>query len=112
MPTESPWLAICPGVKRRTLVVGQKLYQMYAILDAGARMPAHQHVHEQIATCIKGRLRLIVDGNPVEAGPGESIHLPSNVPHGAEVDVETHVIDTFSPPREDLIAADKNAYSA
>jgi quercetin dioxygenase-like cupin family protein len=104
-----PWLPICPGVKRRTLVAGEKLYQMYAVLDAGARLPEHRHVHEQIATCIKGRLRLIVDGKPVEAGPGESIHLPGNVPHAAEVDVETHVIDTFSPPREDLLEADRVA---
>jgi quercetin dioxygenase-like cupin family protein len=104
-----PWIPICPGIKRRTLVAGQQLYQMYAILDAGARMPEHRHVHEQIATCIKGRLRLIVGGTIVEAGPGESIHLPSNVPHGAEADEETHVIDTFAPPREDLLAADAAA---
>lgn len=103
------WIAMNPLVKRRPLAAGEKMYQMYVILQAGARLPEHSHVHEQIATCIKGRLRLIVAGKPVEVGPGESFLLPGNVPHAAEVDVETHVIDTFSPPREDLIAADAKA---
>lgn len=107
MPTT--WITLAPGVKRRPMVAGEKMYQMYVVLDAGARLAEHRHPHEQIATCLKGRLRLIVDGKPVEAGPGESIHLPGNVPHAAEVDVETHVIDTFSPPREDLVAVDQKA---
>ena len=55
---------------------------------------------EQIAAVVKGKLRLIVKGVPHEIGPGEALILPSNVPHAAQVDVETHVIDTFSPPRE------------
>ena len=105
--TDEVWIPICPGLKRKTIALGEKMMQVYVILDAGARMPAHTHVHEQICTCIKGRIRLIVSGQPVEVGPGESFLLHSNVPHGAEVDVETHVVDTFSPPREDMLQLDK-----
>jgi len=100
------WIPICPGLKRKTIALGEKMMQVYVILDAGARMPEHSHVHEQICTCLKGRIRLIVKGKPVELGPGESFMLHSNVPHGAEVDVETHVVDTFSPPREDMLKLD------
>lgn len=106
---ERPWITLAPGIRRRTIVAGQQIFQMKVELAAGAKLPEHRHVHEQVATCLSGRLRLIVAGTPVEAGPGESIHLPSNVPHAAEVDVDTVVIDTFSPPREDLLEQDAKA---
>lgn len=97
-------------VRRRTIAAGEKMHQIYVILAPGARLPEHTHVHEQIALCVKGRLRLIVAGKPIEAGPGECIYLPSNIPHAAEIDAEeTHVIDTFSPPREDMLEQDRKA---
>lgn len=109
MPIESPWVPICPGINRRTLSAGDKMMQVLAVLDAGSRMPEHRHVHEQIATCIKGRLRLVVEGKPIDLHPGESFYLGSNVPHSAAADEETHVIDTFSPPREDMLELDRKA---
>ncbi len=110
MPNETkPWIEICPGIKRRTIVSGLNMYQMMAQLDAGARMPEHKHPQEQIAHCVKGRLRLIVRGEPREIGPGESFYLASNEPHGAEVDEDTTVIDTFSPPRDEYLAIDAKA---
>ena len=42
-----------------------------------------------------------------DLGPGESICLASNVPHGAEALEDTVVADTFSPPREDLLEQDR-----
>ena len=109
---QNPWVAICPGVKRRTIVSGTSMYQMLAQLDAGSRMPEHKHSQEQIAHVLSGRLRLIVAGVPHEIEPGESFYLASNEPHGAEADEETFVIDTFSPPREDLLALDAKAKGA
>ena|SRR5450755_237225 len=112
MPNETkPWIEICPGIKRRTIANGPNMYQMMAQLDAGARMPEHKHPQEQIAHVLKGRLRLIVRGEPREIGPGESLYLASNEPHGAEVDEDTTVLDTFSPPREDYLAIDAKTKS-
>ena len=104
-----PWINMTDKIRRRTICCGEKLHQVYVTLAAGAKLPEHTHVHEQICTCVKGRIRLIVAGKQVEAGPGESIHLPSNIPHAAEVDVDTEVIDTFSPPREDMLEKDRAA---
>ncbi|MDQ6940174.1 MAG: cupin domain-containing protein [Verrucomicrobiota bacterium] len=110
MPNETkPWIPICPGIKRRTIASGPNMYQMLAKLDAGCRMPEHKHAQEQIAHVVSGMLRLIVSGVPHEIKAGESFYLASNQPHGAEADEETLVIDTFSPPREDLLALDKQA---
>src|SRR5204862_6529945 len=75
------WIPICPGLKRKTIALGETMMQVYVILDAGARMPEHSHHPEQLCTCLRGRIRLIVKGQPVELGPGESLILHSNVPH-------------------------------
>ena len=104
---QNPWIAICPGIKRRTVAHGAKMYQMLAQLEAGSRMPAHQHPEEQIVHVLSGRMRLLVDGTPHELTAGQTYYLAGNVPHGVETIEETTVLDTFSPPREDLLAQDR-----
>jgi quercetin dioxygenase-like cupin family protein len=106
---QNPWIDICPGIKRRTITSGTSMYQMLAQLDAGSRMPAHQHPQEQIVHVLTGRMRLIVAGVPHELTAGDAFYLGSNVPHGVETIEETTVLDTFSPPREDLLALDAQA---
>ena len=103
---EHPWIDIVPGIRRQTITTGATMYQMRARLDAGSRLPEHQHPQEQVTHVISGRLRMIVAGEPHELGPGESIYLPANVRHGAETLEDTLVIDTFSPPRDDYLAID------
>ncbi len=103
---DQPWVDIVPGIRRQTISSGATMYQMRARLEAGSRLPEHQHAQEQITHVISGRVRMIVAGTPHELGPGESLYLPSNVPHGAETIENTLVIDTFSPPRDDYLAID------
>ena len=104
--TDKPWIDIVPGIRRQTITTGATMYQMRAQLDAGSRLPEHQHPQEQVTHVISGRLRMIVAGEPHDLGPGESIYLPANVRHGAETIEDTLVIDTFSPPRDDYLAID------
>ena len=106
---ENPWIDIVPGIRRQTITTGTTMYQMRARLDAGSRLPEHQHPQEQITHVISGRVRMIMAGVPHELGPGDSLYLPGNVPHGAETIEDTLVIDTFSPPREDYLAIDAAA---
>ena len=83
------------------------MYQMLAELDAGSRLPEHRHPQEQIVHVVQGHVRLIVAGVPHELRSGETFYLESNVPHGAETIEEATIIDTFTPPREDLLALDE-----
>ena len=106
---QHPWVDIVPGVRRQTITTGTTMYQMRARLDAGSRLPMHQHPQEQITHVVTGRLRMLVAGTPHELGPGESISLPSNTPHGVETIEDSLVIDTFSPPRDDYLAIDAAA---
>ena len=83
------------------------MYQMIATLAAGSRMPVHSHPQEQIVPILEGQMRLIVDGVSHELSTGDSFYLASNVPHGVETVLQTRVLDTFSPPRDDYLAIDQ-----
>ena len=85
------------------------MYQMTAQLAAGSKMPEHRHAQEQIVHILSGRMKLIVEGKPHELTAGDSFYLASNVPHGVETLEETRVLDTFSPPRDEYLAADQQA---
>ena len=54
-------------------------------------------------------MRLIVDGVPHELSTGDSFYLASDVPHGVETILQTRVLDTFSPPRDDYLRIDEQA---
>jgi len=107
MKNDNPWINLSPGIKRQTVATGKTMYQMLAMLEAGSKMPPHQHPQEQIVHILSGRMRLIVDGTPHELNAGDSHYLPSNVPHGVETLEETRVLDTFSPPRDEYLAIDE-----
>jgi quercetin dioxygenase-like cupin family protein len=107
MKNENPWIQICPGIKRQTLTSGKTMYQMTAQLDAGSKMPEHQHPQEQIVHILEGRMKLIVNGTPHQLTAGDSFYLASNVPHGVETIENTRVLDTFSPPRDEYLALDE-----
>lgn len=100
---------MCPGVRRRTLASGRGMMQMVVEFGAGATLPEHRHPHEQVTHVTRGRLRLILHGGAEthELAAGESFYLASNVPHAAEAPEEAVVVDTFNPPREDLLARDR-----
>jgi len=109
MKNKNPWIEICPGIKRQTVTSGKTMYQMTAHLEAGSKMPEHQHPQEQIAHILEGRMKLIVNGTPHELTAGDSFYLASNVPHGVETIEDTRVLDTFSPPRDEYLARDEQA---
>ena len=72
----------------------------------GAIVPQHSHDNEQLTYVLEGKLRFWIgeDGSEVvDVGPGEVLHLPSNVPHKAEALEETLDVDIFTPPRRDWL---------
>ena len=75
-------------------------------IQQGAVVPEHSHVHEQIATVEKGALKFFIDGGEEIVKAGESLAIPSNVPHGVEAMEDTVVVDVFSPCREDWLRGD------
>ena len=80
----------------------------YVNLDAGADMPEHNHINEQVVNVIEGELELTVNGEPRVLMAGVVEVLPSNVPHSARALTDCRVIDVFHPAREDWIAMMKS----
>ena len=105
--TDDHWITMVPGIRRRTVAAGVQMMQMVVVLDAGSHLPEHQHPHEQLTHVLHGRLRLVVAGISHELVAGQSLCIPGATPHAADVLEDTLVIDTFSPPREDLLAEDR-----
>ena len=76
-------------------------------LKQGAVVPRHHHVNEQVANVEKGRLRFVWDdGQSTMMEAGDSLQIPSNVPHMVEVLEDAIVVDLFSPVREDWLRGD------
>ncbi len=43
--------------------------------------PLHAHPFEEFFYITRGRFHFEMDGKPIEAGPGDLVHVPANVPH-------------------------------
>lgn len=75
-------------------------------LAKGASVAEHSHHNEQVTTLERGRMRFMLNGAEVILSAGESLHIPANVPHSAEVLEDVVALDLFSPPREDWMRGD------
>lgn len=90
----------------RQMLNGEAMTLARITLAAGAVVPEHRHDNEQIATVVSGRLRFVVGGEEREVLPGESVLIPSGVPHRVDVLEPSVVLDAFAPRREDWIRGD------
>jgi quercetin dioxygenase-like cupin family protein len=75
-------------------------------LRAGAAVPRHEHPHEQVATVLEGSLRFVVGDEEHIVSAGESMFVPSGVPHEVEALADSLVLDVFSPVRDDWVRGD------
>jgi quercetin dioxygenase-like cupin family protein len=76
------------------------------LIAKDAVVPEHSHVNEQVATVERGSLRFHIGGQEILLGAGQSLAIPSNVPHSVVALEDTVVVDIFSPRREDWIRGD------
>ena len=86
----------------RKRIHGDRMTVAHVHLSKGFKIDPHFHDEEQIAIVLSGEIRFLVgepsDQKEVIVGANEILHLPSNVPHGAEALEDTIVLDLFSPP--------------
>lgn len=90
-----------PGLVRRTLADGETMMLCEFTFQAHVDVPIHTHPHDQVGYVVSGRIRLTVEGESFDLGPGDSYHASPGVPHGALTLEPSVVVDVFSPPRED-----------
>jgi quercetin dioxygenase-like cupin family protein len=75
-------------------------------LKKGAIVPRHHHVNEQVTNLEQGRLRFVFDDGDVVVTAGDSLQIPSNVPHSVEALEDSVAVDLFCPVREDWLRGD------
>jgi quercetin dioxygenase-like cupin family protein len=73
----------------------------YRDVNAGASLPAHSHVHEQVSHVLEGSFQLTIEGEPVIFGPGTVVVIPSNKIHSGIAITDCKILDVFNPVRED-----------
>jgi quercetin dioxygenase-like cupin family protein len=71
-------------------------------VEEGAELPVHAHPHEQVTNVLEGVFEIVVGSQPVLLKAGESVVIPSNVPHSGKAHTHCRILDVFSPVREDF----------
>jgi len=88
---------------QRQFVVGQEIMLARVLLKRGCIVPEHSHRNEQLTYVLEGALKFWIDGREIVVNAGETLCIPSNMPHKAEALADTVDLDVFSPPRADWI---------
>ncbi len=91
------------GIRRKTLVYGEKTLMCEFRLDKGKTLPMHSHPHEQSGYLVSGRINMIVEDEKFAVMPGEGWCIKGNVEHGAETLEDSVIVEVFSPVREDYL---------
>jgi len=86
------------------IITGAKMSMAFFRLQPGAAIPEHTHPHEQMGTVLEGALEVTIGDETEIVTQGKAYHIPSDLPHsGRCLDEPAHVLEMFSPVREDLI---------
>jgi quercetin dioxygenase-like cupin family protein len=74
----------------------------HLVLEEGAVLPQHHHIHEQWTHVIEGQLEFTLEGETKLMTPGISVFIPSDAVHSARAVTKCKLIDAFLPVREDF----------
>ena len=91
---------VVPGYLGRSIHTGTLTF-MYWTASAGAAMPMHSHLHEQVAQVLRGTFELTVNGETKLLTPGMIAIIPPHALHGGKAITACELLDVFNPERED-----------
>jgi quercetin dioxygenase-like cupin family protein len=97
------YIPMLPGIRRKTLVHGEKSLMTKFHLQQGHTLPRHSHPHEQTGYLLQGRLLFTAGDDSFEAGPGDSWCIAGGIEHGVEVLEDAVVLEVFAPVREEYL---------
>jgi quercetin dioxygenase-like cupin family protein len=101
--TETKRSAPEPGLTRLVGAYNDQLFLAEHRMEKGWIGAAHSHPHEQIVYVISGHLRVICAGKTFDVHSGDSFVVRGGVEHQASAVEASHVIDVFTPCRNDYI---------
>lgn len=95
-----PSKEVFPGYVAK-MVHTENLTMVYWTIAAGAAIPEHSHLHEQITHVLSGEFELTVEGDPKRLVPGIIAVIPSHAKHFGRAISECSMLDVFYPVRMD-----------
>lgn len=90
-------------IKRKIVARGGSMMIVEVHFAKGAIGALHEHFHEQVSYCIKGKLEFDVNGEKKVIGAGDSVFMPTDSLHGCVALEDTVLLDIFTPQREDFL---------
>jgi len=90
----------------RQVVHTDRMTIAYLHLTKGGIVPLHHHENEQVSMVLEGRLKFFANGQEYIVEAGETLQIPSNLPHSVEVLEDSVVYDLFAPIRADWLTGD------
>lgn len=97
------YIQVVDGVKRKTLVYGEKTLMTEFLLEKGKHLPAHKHPQEQTGYLVSGEIILVIGQKEYTVRPGDSWMIPGNVEHYAKIIEDSVAVEVFAPVREDYL---------
>ena len=101
--SERPVIDLGGGTSRRIMTWNDQLMAVEVAFETGAVGSEHTHPHTQCSYVLSGRFSYSVEGEAVELGVGDSIVVPSGLPHGTVCLEKGVLLDVFTPLREDFL---------
>lgn len=100
-PKDAAQVEMLPGVHRRTMGTTDEVMLCEFFLQREAIVPPHSHKNDQTGYVIFGQVEMTVGGETRLISAGDSYAIPGGITHSARAVIDSLVIDSFSPPRED-----------
>lgn len=101
--SEEGYVNSVPGLRRRTLVFGEKSLMIEVKLEKGRGLSPHTHPEEQAGYLISGQLTFTIGGEEYELHPGDSYCIPGGLEHSVLAGEDSVFAEVFSPVRVDLL---------
>lgn len=100
---EIPFKDLGGGVQRRVLSYNEDLMTVEVAFESGAVGAVHTHPHTQCTYVLSGRFSYSIKDESIVLEPGDSIVVPSNLPHGTICLEKGLLLDIFTPMRKDFL---------
>lgn len=98
-----PFKDLDGGVQRRVLSYNEEMMSVEVAFETGAVGAVHTHPHTQCSYVLSGRFSYSIEEESVILSPGDSIVVPSGLPHGTTCLEKGVLLDIFTPMRKDFL---------
>jgi quercetin dioxygenase-like cupin family protein len=105
-----PEQPVFPGYRAKFIHTDSATFAFWNI-DAGAVLPEHNHLHEQITHVLEGTFDLTIDGVTHTLSAGATAFIPPHAMHGGLPKTNCRILDIFHPRREDYVAMNSKKHN-